>query len=327
MEETVLVKENVNYPLRNNPSLQLPLVSINIPTYNQEKYIARAISSALAQDYPNLEVVVSDDCSTDNTFAIAKSLESDKVRVHQNQKNLGRVGNYRFVLYNLSRGEWVVNLDGDDYYDDPTFISEAIHHLQSDPGIVMYASGAKAMNEKTGRIEKTPMQLAEDRCCMSGVDYVLRYPQMEATQHFAVVYNRRLALQTDFYSLDSLGADTDSLCRLALKGKVFVQKKYAGVWTCHDSNASYSLTIEDTAKELSMFKHIAAALKGHVPQPVADEWLRERLEMKNRFALVLNLSKLPPADAFQLYKKHFRLNAFFFREGVKLTLRFLRLKQ
>ena len=53
----------------------LPRVSIMIPTYNQEGYIAQAIESAMGQDYSNLEIVVCDDCFTDHTYEVAKAYE------------------------------------------------------------------------------------------------------------------------------------------------------------------------------------------------------------------------------------------------------------
>ena len=51
-------------------------VSIQIPTYNQEHYIERAVQSALMQDYEDVEVVVLDDCSTDNTLQIAQRIDA-----------------------------------------------------------------------------------------------------------------------------------------------------------------------------------------------------------------------------------------------------------
>jgi glycosyltransferase involved in cell wall biosynthesis len=55
--------------------MEISLVYIMIPTYNQENYLEKTIQSALDQDYPNIEVVVSDDLSTDNTKGVLALLE------------------------------------------------------------------------------------------------------------------------------------------------------------------------------------------------------------------------------------------------------------
>ena len=71
-----------------------PPFSFLMITYNQEQYIADALNSALAQDYPNLEIIVSDDCSSDQTFAIATDIASNyrgphKITLNRNEPNLG----------------------------------------------------------------------------------------------------------------------------------------------------------------------------------------------------------------------------------------------
>ena len=106
-----------------------PKVTIVIPTYNQQEVISQAIESAIAQDYQNLEIIVSDDNSTDETGQIARqySLEYQGiVKYFYNPKNLGRVGNYRKALYEYASGDYALNLDGDDQLTDETFISKAI---------------------------------------------------------------------------------------------------------------------------------------------------------------------------------------------------------
>ena len=93
----------------------LPLVSIVIPTYNNATYIADALKSAISQDYSNLEIIVLDDASNDNTAEIVNPYTTDpRVRYFKNDQNIGRVANYHKGLYDLARGEWYLNLDGDD---------------------------------------------------------------------------------------------------------------------------------------------------------------------------------------------------------------------
>ena len=65
-----------------------PLVSVLMTAYNREKYISEAIESVLASTYTNFELIIVDDCSTDNTLAIAKSYEKNdaRIKVYLNEK-------------------------------------------------------------------------------------------------------------------------------------------------------------------------------------------------------------------------------------------------
>ena len=299
-----------------------PLVTITIPTYNQEKYIARAIESCLKQDYANLEIIVSDDCSTDNTYALAKTMEDERVKVYRTPGNTGRVKNYRYVLYELAKGEWVANLDGDDQYTDPSFISGAVEKLQQHPDCVMYAAGANTLEETTGKIIPSPIYLKNKLTVLKGTDYVLNfYKYGQIGQHFAILYNRTLALQTDFYVLDSLGADTDSICRLALKGNVLVEKKWVGAWTSHGANASYSLDTSRVNKELDMLEHIGQAMKEKMPAAVVEQWLKESKTLKFKQALWATLPRLSFKDSIAQLLRHWSWQLQDLKELVKIFLR------
>jgi glycosyltransferase involved in cell wall biosynthesis len=93
----------------------MPLVSICIPTYNGGQYLAECIESALAQSFGDIEVLVVDDCSSDNTVPIAHSYagRDPRVRVSQNGSNLGLVDNWNHSV-RLAQGEWVKFLHQDD---------------------------------------------------------------------------------------------------------------------------------------------------------------------------------------------------------------------
>src|ERR1700722_17022843 len=89
-----------------------PLVSILIPAFNSEKWIAGTIRSALAQTWDRKEIIVVDDGSTDRTFEIARQFESHTVRV-VTQINQGAAA-ARNNAFSLSRGEYIQWLDADD---------------------------------------------------------------------------------------------------------------------------------------------------------------------------------------------------------------------
>lgn len=95
-----------------------PLITFVLFAYNQERYIRHAVEAALAQDYPNLEVIVSDDCSTDSTFSVMQELLSSyqgphKIVVRQTRTNCGSLLHLASVV-RIARGEFLVLAAGDD---------------------------------------------------------------------------------------------------------------------------------------------------------------------------------------------------------------------
>lgn len=96
-----------------------PLVSYCLLCYNQEEYIAEALNSALNQDYSNLEIIVSDDCSRDNTVGVIQGIVScykgsHRVYVNKNKSNLGIVEHFNYVIQNLVHGQYIALAAGDD---------------------------------------------------------------------------------------------------------------------------------------------------------------------------------------------------------------------
>lgn len=97
--------------------MNLPLVSIAMATYNGEKFVEQQIQSLLAQDYPNLEIVISDDCSQDRTWEILEHYASidDRIRLLPRTVNLGYVKNFVRV-FSECKGELISPCDQDDIW-------------------------------------------------------------------------------------------------------------------------------------------------------------------------------------------------------------------
>ena len=95
--------------------MKAPLVSIIMPAYNCERYIAEAITSVINQTYPNLELIVIDDSSQDNTANIVKklALKDMRINLYQNERNMG-VSKTRNKGIEIAKGEWIAFLDSDD---------------------------------------------------------------------------------------------------------------------------------------------------------------------------------------------------------------------
>ena len=90
------------------------LVTVGIPTRNRRVYVMRAIASVLAQSYAQIEVVVSDNASTDDTVACVRTIDDMRLRLVEHDENIGMVSNFNATLQ-AARGEFFVMLSDDDY--------------------------------------------------------------------------------------------------------------------------------------------------------------------------------------------------------------------
>jgi glycosyltransferase involved in cell wall biosynthesis len=94
-----------------------PLISIAVCTFNGEKYLAEQLDTLISQTYPNIEIIVVDDCSTDSTIEILKKYESgNKIKLFLNEKNLGFGKNFEKAI-KLCNGEFISLCDQDDIWD------------------------------------------------------------------------------------------------------------------------------------------------------------------------------------------------------------------
>ncbi|WP_456367746.1 glycosyltransferase family 2 protein [Thermococcus sp.] len=106
-----------------------PRVSIVIPAYNEGERILRAIQSALAQDYPDFEVIVVDDGSDDDTFQVASSIRNPRLRVYRKEHG-GKAKALNFGLSKAS-GDVIVTTDADSCLE-PDAIKELVRRFYSD---------------------------------------------------------------------------------------------------------------------------------------------------------------------------------------------------
>ncbi|WP_301037662.1 glycosyltransferase family 2 protein, partial [Helicobacter japonicus] len=93
-----------------------PLISIIIPTYNVESYIGRCLDSCINQTLGDIEIIVVDDCGSDNSIKIAKEYvkKDSRIRIIHNESNLG-LFSARIQGERVAKGAYILPLDADDY--------------------------------------------------------------------------------------------------------------------------------------------------------------------------------------------------------------------
>lgn len=151
-----------------------PKVSIMIPTYNRAHFLGEAIESALMQDYPNLEVIVSDNASTDGTCeCIKKYLPDPRFRYFRNDENQGSSANYERLLYQYATGEYGKYLTDDDLLIDREHISKAVRIIEKHKVKAVFSAAvsryegidSEGKNLSLGLPEAVPRQWWLDNIC------------------------------------------------------------------------------------------------------------------------------------------------------------------
>jgi glycosyltransferase involved in cell wall biosynthesis len=120
-----------------------PLVSIIIPAYNSANYLAATIQSAVDQTWPNKEIIIVDDGSTDGSLAIAKSFESEIVKVFSQENKGASVARNKGL--SVAKGEYIQFLDADDLLSSNKLTNQ-VNTLLSNPNKVAVCSTVHFFN-------------------------------------------------------------------------------------------------------------------------------------------------------------------------------------
>lgn len=118
-------------------SSKQPLVSIVLPTYNRAYLLRQAVESVLAQTYPNIELLIVDDCSPDDTSDVVATIEDPRVRYSRNEQNLKLPGALNRG-FDLAQGEFLTWTSDDNCFK-PTAIERMVEHLGDSGCGLVYA--------------------------------------------------------------------------------------------------------------------------------------------------------------------------------------------
>lgn len=132
-----------------------PLVSVCIPAYNNAGYIKDTVESILQQTYRNIELIVVDDNSTDDTVAVLESISDERLKLYRNEHNLGMAGNWNRCL-SLATGEFVKLICADDMIDRNAIELEA-QAMQEHPTVNLVESDTRLVDingKKTGAFKR-----------------------------------------------------------------------------------------------------------------------------------------------------------------------------
>lgn len=198
-----------------------PLVSYLLFTYNQEKYVRESVEAALAQSYSPLEIIISDDCSTDRTFDVIQEVISKyegphSIRINRNEQNLGIGGHFSKVILELSSGDYLITVGGDD-------ISNA-HHAQIAVQEILNLESIHVVDFSASIIDAAGVCVRQTNAMQSAVKYKLNdYLRMaHRLEIFAPgrIISRELILAYGSINSDCPTEDTVIVLRALLSGGI-----------------------------------------------------------------------------------------------------------
>ena len=199
-----------------------PSVSIGVPVHNAERYLRLALDSLVSQDYPNFEIHVSDNASTDSTWCIVQEYaeRNDRFRLHRWSHNVGAVRNFQHVLLD-SDTKYFMWAAFDDIWS-PDFISKAVSVFRSDQAAVMVNAITVLIDEQGNVLPDIPTrpQLVD----LKDVSFVHAVKQLALRVGWCIygLIDRSALLKTSVFSDQEVAHDVVLTYELASMGNLRV---------------------------------------------------------------------------------------------------------
>lgn len=222
---------------------QYPLVSIMIPTYNRPDLFEQTLQSALAQTYPNVEILVTDNSTNEDTrLLMEKYVEDVRIRYFRNRDARSKADNFR-PFEQMARGEYLQWCMDDDVLA-PNKLAVMVPVLRDNPGIALVTSQRGVIDAEGNILPEEAVQLMESGAawqCYGGRD--VGRVMLSGTNNFigepsAVLFRRR-DLQHHYWAADCRGykavSDVAMWLELLEKGDMVVFRESLSYYRRHDS--------------------------------------------------------------------------------------------
>lgn len=239
----------------------VPKVSVILICYNQESFVAEALNSALNQQYPDFEVIIADDCSTDTTSKVIDSVldihpQSNKAFRVRADKNLGISGNWNRALEHAT-GEYIIGMAGDDV-SLPGRLRAIMEVFRAHSGVFAVVSQATVI-DASGRTIKSGFESSDrssgqlKRCLeVSGYNFWSGAPVIGASA----------AYHSDLFKLfgpltAGKSEDNSYIYRALLLGSIYYLPVPLVLWRWHGGNASFGAEISNQSPEVWLARSIS----------------------------------------------------------------------
>jgi glycosyltransferase involved in cell wall biosynthesis len=220
------------------------LVSVCIPTFNGGDILEKTIKSILISTYSNLEVIVSDDASVDNTKDIVNKMSDKRIIFIENRKRIRTPGNWNKALKKAS-GKYIGLINHDDEYG-PFWINYVVNILEKNPHIGWVISAFRIIDENSMTL-RTQLNLGDNQSFE--IEDAFKKAITESGFGFGYIARREFIEEIGFYDINAGPyADYDLAIRMATKYPVYYSNNsHHLAWRIHKNNLTNKLTSYDRA--------------------------------------------------------------------------------
>jgi glycosyltransferase involved in cell wall biosynthesis len=289
-----------------------PILSVGMPVYNGERFLAKALDSLVTQTFTEFELIISDNASTDATESICRAYAARDPRIQysRNAENMGAGWNVRRV-YSLARGKYFKWAAHDDFCE-PTLFEKCIASLERDPSLVLVQSKVRVLDEAGSFVEDYEWPMRTD-----SADPIVRFRDLLLNDHlcfqiFGVIRMEALKQQPPQGSY--VNSDGVLLAQLGLLGPYYEIPERLFINTRHSGQSSKTVPTRVKHKGLRLTRRY-----GTLPSP---EWWDPKLKKKltfpewrqlKEYTASIHRAPLPLSEKLKAYplmllwmKRHFR---------------------
>lgn len=223
-----------------------PMVTIGIPTFNRaDGYLKQALQSALNQTYSNLDIIVSDNCSKDNTEKVVRGFSDSRIRYYRQKENIGPNNNFNFCL-KQAKGDYFLLLQDDDMIDQD-FVETCMKNAGYDTKFGIIRTGTRLI-ESQGNVLFEIENKVEG---LSFEDFILGWFRDKTSWYLcSTLFNTtKLRAIGGFQSKRNLLQDGVAIAQLASKyDRVDVQDVKAS-FRKHGDEITFAVRVNDWAED------------------------------------------------------------------------------
>jgi glycosyltransferase involved in cell wall biosynthesis len=272
--------------------MKLPLVSVIIPVYNAEKYLQLAIDSVLNQTYTNLELILINDLSTDNSREICLANKDPRVKYFENNKNLG-IALTRNMGFSKASGKYIAILDNDDIAL-PARIEAQVNFLETHPDFGMCGTLYSVIDSNGKIVFK--VELPTDH---KDIKTFLLF--QNCFSHSTTMYTYELGREFQYEEKYDSISEYDLWLKMSKKTKLANLPVYTGLYRVHGKN--FSIKKADTM--FALLKKLEAEILDSLNVAYTSEELNVYSQFLNfNFSFFRDKNNLVVLESFllKLYK-------------------------